>query len=71
MKFPLITRMWLRYVRLYLLSQIRLSSVCLYGDPPRGTTTSGVKRKYSDVGYVEGYISETVQDTAWKQEIIP
>jgi len=39
-----------------------------YEDRPKGTFPSGVKRKsvanYSDVGHVEGYISETVQDTA-------
>ena len=39
-----------------------------YEDRPRGTPPSGVKLKrvvkYSDVVQVEGYISETVQDTA-------
>jgi len=34
-----------------------------YGDRPWGVNARGVA-KYSDVGHVEGYISETVQDTA-------
>jgi len=39
-----------------------------YGDRLRKTPPSVVKRKmvakYSDVGHVKGYISETMQDTA-------
>jgi len=39
-----------------------------YGDCPRGTTPSGELNprgvaKYSDFGPIEGYISETGQDT--------
>jgi len=40
----------------------------VYGDRPRETPPPGVKprgvAKYSDAGPVQGYISETVQDTA-------
>ena len=39
----------------------------IYGDHPRGTPRSGdinITRvaKYSDIGPIEGYVSETVQD---------
>jgi len=39
-----------------------------YVDRPRGTPPLGLNARwvaiYSDVGHVEGYISETVRDTA-------
>jgi len=56
----------------YMLSPVRLSSVCnargkFYGDLPgeplrRGKLKTRGVAKYSDFGPIEGYISETVQD---------
>jgi len=34
------------------------------GEPPPSELNARGVAKYSDVGHVEGYISETVQDTA-------
>jgi len=34
------------------------------GEPLRRGLNAGGVAKYSDIGHVEGYISETVQDTA-------
>ena len=46
------------------LTSLQTSSEIVPGEPlRRGLNASGVA-KYSDLGHVEGYISETVQDTA-------